>query len=498
MSGMRVGDEVSVSGNSGDAARAGLQPGGLLELAPDRLLGIDPGVRTLARGLYETVREAPIISPHGHLSARMLAENKPFADPAALFVTPDHYVTRLLHSAGVGLEQLGLGGADVPGREIWRTLVAHWRLFLGTPVRYWLEDSLARVFGLELTLEAQTADELYDELSERLARKEFRPLALLERFGVEVLATTDDPADSLEYHDRLRELPGLHTRVIPTLRADAYMAPTAPGWRAHLDALSARSGRDCLTYRGLLEALRERRRAFAQRGATATDCGVGEAWATPLEEPVAERLHRQALDGQLNGAGARAYARNLLYQLALMAADDGLVMQLHAGVIRNHHTPTLKRFGPDTGHDLPAVAAFTRPLRQLLNEIGTSPRFRIVLFTVDETAFSREIAPLAGFYPSVYAGAPWWFLDAPAATRRYRAAITETAGFFKTSGFIDDTRALCSIPSRHDMARRLDARYLAELVTDGQLSEADARMLIRALVDEIPRATFRLPARPGR
>ena len=482
-------------------------------MARDRLLGIDPGVRRLARELYKTVCTAPIISPHGHISARMLAENQPFRDPAALFVTPDHYVTRLLHSTGITLDRLGLGDSEAPGREIWRSLMDNWRLFAGTPVRYWLEDSLERVFWIDRELMAQATgrlhggsaavqpqaeevDRLYDLLCERLAEPDFRPLALLERFNVEVLATTDDPADSLEFHDRLAQLPGLHTRVIPTLRADAYMTPGTPAWQAHLDALSARSGPDCGTYRGLLDAIRERRAAFAQRGASATDCGVAEAWATPLDDAVAESLHRQGLDGSINGAGIRAYARNMLYQFALMAADDGMVMQLHSGVIRNHHTPTFERFGSDTGHDLPGVAAFTRPLQRLLNDLGTSARFRIVLFTVDETAFAREIAPLAGFYPSVYAGAPWWFLDAPAAARRYRAAITETAGFFKTSGFIDDTRALCSIPSRHDMSRRLDARYLAELVADGQLDEQEAHVIIGALVDEIPRGTFRLRVVP--
>lgn len=466
---------------------------------PDRLLGIDPATRALARELYRAVADAPIISPHGHVSAEMLAGNRPFGDPAELFVTPDHYVTRLLHSSGVQLDQLGLGesgaapGAGSPPREIWRTLCVNWHLFAGTPVRYWLTDSLARVFDLTLTPSADTADELYDRVSELLAHPDFRPTELLARFGVELLATTDDPADSLEHHRRLASIAGLPTRVIPTLRADAYMDPGAPDWRQRLDVLSNVSGEDCGTYRGLLEAISVRRRAFAEHGATATDCGVADAWATSISDPQAQTLHRQGIDGSISPEGARAYRRNMLFQFGLMAADDGLVMQLHAGVIRNHHTPTFARFGADTGHDLPAATAYTEPLRELLNHVGTSPTFRIVLFTVDETAFSRDIAPLAGFYPSVYAGAPWWFLDAPAAVRRYREAVTETAGFYKTSGFIDDTRALCSIPSRHDMSRRLDARYLAELVVDHQLSEAEAQTVARALVSSIPRAAFRLP-----
>ena len=467
---------------------------------PDRLLGIDAAVRALARELYESVADAPIISPHGHVSAQMLAENRPFADPAELFVTPDHYVTRLLHSAGVPLEALGVAaqggslassGTPAP-REIWRTLCENWHLFAGTPVRYWLEDSLARVFDLELTPSAQTADALYDALSELLAQPPFRPRELLASFNVEVLATTDDPADTLEHHDALAAMAELPTRVIPTLRADAYMTPTRRDWPERLEKLSVVSGVDCGTYRGLLDALRSRREYFKRHGATATDAGVDDAWAIPISDDEAERIHELGLAGGLSARQAAAYRRNMLFQFGLMAAEDGLVMQLHAGVTRNHHAESYRRFGPDTGHDIPAATGFAEPLRQLLNEVGTSPSFRIVLFTVDETAFSREIAPLAGFYPSVYIGAPWWFLDAPAAVRRFRAAVTETAGFYKTSGFVDDTRALCSIPTRHDMSRRLDASYLAELVIDHQLTEDEARTIARALVGEIPRRAFRL------
>jgi glucuronate isomerase len=466
---------------------------------PDRLLSPEPAVRELARELYQAVAQAPIISPHGHVSARMLADDEPFSDPAALLIAPDHYVTRLLHSSGVPLEALGVGaseespppsGAAAP-RAVWRTLAENWRRFAGTPVRYWFEDTLARVFGLEAELGPASAERLYDQLAERLARPEFRPRALLERFGVEVLATTDDPADGLEAHARLAA-EGLGVRVIPTLRADAYMDPADAGWAARLDALAEVSGVDCGSYSGLLDGLRARREHFRAHGATATDTGVLDAWATPLSDGQAEAIHRRALAGEASGEEALAYRRNMLYQLGLMGAQDGLVMQLHVGVLRNHHRPTYERFGPDTGHDIPVATEFARPLRELLNAVGTSPAFRLVLFTVDETAFSREIAPLAGFYPSVYIGAPWWFLDAPAAVRRFRAAVTETAGFYKTSGFVDDTRALCSIPTRHDMSRRLDARYLAELVADHQLAEDEAVGLARALVDEIPRSAFRL------
>ncbi len=315
---------------------------------PDRLLGLDPAVRVLAGALYTSIESAPIISPHGHVSAELLATNSPFPDPAALFITPDHYVTRLLHSSGVGLERLGLGDSDTPPREIWRTLCANWRLFAGTPVRYWLLDSLARVFDTTLTPDADTADELYDELAERLSRPEYRPRELLESFAVELLATTDDPADSLEYHRQLAAAPELSTRVVPTLRADAYMTPGASAWRERLDALSVASDQDCDSYRGLLAAIRNRRALFAQHGATATDCGVADAWATPLSDTRAEVLHRQGLEGSISERDARAYRRNMLFQFGLMAAEDGLVMQLHAGVIRNHHAPTARAVRP--GH----------------------------------------------------------------------------------------------------------------------------------------------------
>jgi len=463
---------------------------------PDRLLPADPGERAIARRLYAEVKDAPIYSPHGHVDAAMLLADQPFPDPAALLITPDHYVTRLLHSAGVPLDQLGLrrDGEEptATGRAVWRQLCDHWDLFLGTPVRYWFETELSEVFGLTEQPSAANADELYDQLADTLATPEFRPRALFDRFRIAVLATTDDPADDLSAHVALRDDPTFGGRVIPTFRADRYMNPQEPTWIGKLDALSARADVDAHTYGGMLDALRSRRQAFIAAGGTATDTGVIDAGSEPLEPGDAERLHRAGLDGTIEAEGAAAYRRNMLYQLAKMSSEDGLVMQLHPGVIRNHHRPTFDAYGPDTGHDLPAVSLYTEPLTPILRDFGTDPTFRLVLFTVDETAFSREIAPLAGFYPTVYAGAPWWFLDTPAGIRRYRAAITDSAGFTKTSGFIDDTRAFCSIPARHDMSRRVDAGFLAGLVATHQLDEADAVTIARRLVADIPIQTFRL------
>lgn len=468
----------------------------LLQPHPDRLLPSEPGQREIARRLYAEVAGARIYSPHGHVDARLLLDDEPFDDPAALLITPDHYVLRLLHAAGVPLDDLGLSRDGAPpttgGRDVWRRLAEHWDLFLGTPVRFWFESELHDVFGLTEHPSAANADAQYDQLADALARDEFRPRALFERFGIEVLATTDDPADDLSAHHALRADPTFTGRVLPTLRADRYMDPSQPSWTGALARLAESADVDTTTYTGLLAALRSRREAFLAAGGTATDTGVPDAGSTPLPDPEAERIHASGLRGDVSPDDAVAYRRNLLFRLAEMSAHDGLVMQLHPGVIRNHHAPTLAAFGPDTGHDLPDTGAFTRPLTPILDAFGTDPTFRLVLFTVDETTFSREIAPLAGFYPSVYAGAPWWFLDSPAAIWRYRQAVTDSAGFTKTSGFIDDTRAFCSIPARHDMSRRLDAAYLASLVATHQISEDDALGVARRLVDEIPRATFRL------
>ncbi len=466
---------------------------------PDRLLPADPGARGVARTVYEAVRDAPIISPHGHVDAALIADDEPFPDPAALLITPDHYVLRLLHANGVGLEALGradlTGAHPAPdGREVWRRLAEHWDDFLGTPVRYWFETELHDVFGLTEQPSAANADAQYDQLAAQLTAPAFRPRALFDAFGIEVLATTDDPTADLAAHARLAADPTFTGRVLPTFRADAVFDPSRPDWRRVVASIGRAADVDTGTHAGLLDALRARRRYFIEHGATATDTGVLDAGSAPLPAAERERIHAAALrdPGAVSAADATAYRHDMLYRWAEMSVDDGLVMQLHPGVLRNHHTPTADRFGPDTGHDLPAVGAFTEPLRPLLASFGTAPGFHLVLFTVDETVFSREIGPLAGFYPAVYAGAPWWFIDTPAAIGRYRAAVTDSAGFTKTSGFIDDTRAYCSIPARHDMARRADAAYLASLVVSHEMSEEDAVRTARRIVSDIPRATFKL------
>ncbi|MCY1694395.1 glucuronate isomerase [Curtobacterium sp. SL109] len=466
---------------------------------PDRLFPADPATRTIARTLYDAVAHAPIISPHGHVDAALIADDQPFADPAALLITPDHYVLRLLHANGVGLEALGRAdlsgtGTVPPGRQIWRTLAEHWDDFLGTPVRHWFETELHDVFGLTEQPSAANADAQYDHLAGLLQQPQMRPRALFDAFGIEVLATTDAPDADLDAHARLAADPTFRGRVVPTFRADAVFDPSRPDWRLVVASVGQAAGIDTGTHDGLLAALRARRQYFIEHGATATDTGVLDAGSTPLSPSERSRIHAAALQGPsgVTAAEAVAYRHDMLFRWAEMSVDDGLVMQLHPGIIRNHHTPTAERFGPDTGHDLPAVGAFTEPLRPLLEAFGTAPGFHLVLFTVDETVFSREIGPLAGFYPAVYAGAPWWFIDTPAAIGRYRSAITDSTSFTKTSGFIDDTRAYCSIPARHDMARRADAAYLASLVVTRQVSEEDALRTAQRIVSDIPRATFKL------
>jgi glucuronate isomerase len=459
---------------------------------PDRLLPVDRTTRDIARRIYGEVANKPIISPHGHVDARLLLEDKPFSDPSALLITPDHYLTRMLHSAGVPLSALGVRNPDADGREIWRLFCEHWDRFLGTPVRFWLESELHDVFGVNEQPSLDSADRIYDLLDDALARPEFRPRALFDQFSIEVLATTDDPTADLSAHEALRDDPSFTGRVLPTFRADRFMDPAVPIWRSALTELSACTGIDCGSYAGLLTALRQRRQAFIAAGATATDSGVPDAGCEPLSDLHAEALHRAALTGSLSAADAVRYRQNMLYRFAEMSVDDGLVMQLHPGVIRNHHTPTLEQYGPDTGHDLPDTSYFTRPLTPILRDFGTNPSFRLVLFSVDESTFAREIGPLAGFYPSVYVGAPWWFLDTPAAIMRFREAVTDSAGFYKSSGFIDDTRAFCSIPARHDMSRRVDAAYLAERVARHEFDEDTAIRLALHFVDKAPRDTFRL------
>jgi glucuronate isomerase len=469
--------------------------GQALRLHPDRLLPSAPEVRSIARRLHAEVADLPILSPHGHVEAGLLLADQPFADPTTLLVTPDHYVTRLLHAAGVPLDQLGVGQGSLSAeaaRAAWRLLCENWSVYRGTPVKYWLESALVDVFGLDQRPSAQTADDLYDGIAEQLTRPAFRPRALFDRFRIEVLATTDDPADDLAAHAALRDDPTFTGRVVPTFRPDRYLEAGRPDWARDVLHLGAVAGVDTGSYAGWVAAMEERRTHFRRLGGVSTDHSHEDVGTQPLPADEAEATYRAALHGTATASATTALRRHMLLEMARMATEDGLTMTLHPGVRRGHHGPTSARFGPDTGHDLPLPGAFTDALRPLLERYGTHPNLTLVLFTLDESVFSRELAPLAGFYPSVYVGAPWWFLDAPDAIRRWRSAVSETAGLSRTSGFIDDTRAFCSIPARHDMARRLDAGYLAGLVADHRLDEDEAAQAVVDLVRGRPTEVFGL------
>jgi glucuronate isomerase len=404
-------------------------------------------------------------------------------------------VTRLLHASGVPLDALGVGQGrldEAAAREVWRQLCTHWEVYRGTPVRYWLESELADIFEVSVRPSAQTADVIYDQIADRLAQEAYRPRALYERFGIAVLATTDDPCDDLAAHAALAADPSWKGRVVPTFRPDAYLEPAQPGWAQRVRRLGETAGVDTGSYEGYVRALEERRRFFVDHGAVSADHSHIDVRTDPLDPAEASRIFTAALAGDAGPDEMVAFRRHMLGEMARMSCDDGLVMTVHPGVCRGHHSPTTERFGPDTGNDIPVRVEYTLALRPLLERYGTHPNLHLVLFTLDETVFSRELAPLAGFYPSVYVGVPWWFLDAPDAIRRFRAAVTETVGFTRTSGFIDDTRAFCSIPARHDMSRRIDAGFLARLVAEHRLDEDEAHESALDLVTTRPREVFKL------
>ncbi|CAM5782042.1 glucuronate isomerase [Cellulomonas persica] len=474
-----------------------------LALHPDRALPADPGVRSIARELLATTQDLPLVSMHGHVDADLLLDDEPFTDPASLLVTPDHYLLRLLVSQGVDLDSLGVPRNDdeaveTDPREIWRTVASHWHVLRGTPTRFWLEHELVDLFGITLRPSAHTADVTFDQMVAALATPELRPRALFERFGLEILATTDDATATLDSHARLADA-GLSGRVIPTFRPDALLHPLTPGWGERVERLGELTGTTISTSTTFVEALARRRAEFVARGALATDHGLATPWAEQLPDDAADRLMAAALRSAAGGpalgsAGARALAGHLLFEMARLSCDDGLVMQLHPGVLRDYDARVAALRGPDVGYDIPVVTEFVHGLRPILEAFGHHPRFRLVVFTVDEDTYSRELAPLAGVYPALRLGAPWWFLDTPDAMRRFREAVTDTAGFYNTTGFVDDTRAFCSIPARHDLARRIDAGFLARLVAEHRLDLDEAHETAVDLAYRLPLSSYARPS----
>ncbi len=466
-----------------------------LQVHPDRLFPAEPSTRAVARTLYAQVKELPILSPHSHVPPEWIAQDIPFRDPASLLVTPDHYITRMMHARGVSLTDLGVGQGELSeaaSRKAFRLLCEHWPAYAGTPVRYWLESELVEIFGVTQRLSAATADAIYDVIAEWIARDSSRPRALLDSFDIEVLATTDDPCDDLAHHAALRADPSFTRRVLPTFRPDRYLEPGRPDWVPLVDRLGAVSGEDVGTYAGYVAALENRRAFFKAHGGVSTDHSHRDLRTDMLPVAEASRVYAAARAGTATAEECVALQRHMVSEMARMAHEDGLTMTLHPAVARNHHGPTFAAYGADVGGDIPIAVEATQALAPLLNAYGTSPNFNLVVFTMDETLYARELAPLAGFYPVMHVGVPWWFIDAPDAIRRFRRATTEAAGFTRTSGFIDDTRAFCSIPARHDMSRRLDCGHLAELVVEHRLDLDEAAEVAHLLVAEQPRTVFKL------
>lgn len=467
-----------------------------LHFDPERFFPADPGVRATAARLFSVVERLPIVSPHGHTDPAWFAANEPFDDAVSLLLWPDHYLLRMLVSAGISLESLGVPRSDaVPvetdRRAIWRRFAENYRLFRGTPSRLWLDHVFAQVFELSERLDQDSADRYFDAIKAALSTPRFRPRALFERFRIEVLATTEGALDSLRQH-RAIAASGWHGRVITTFRPDDIVDPQRPDFRENLAILSAITDEDTAHWDGYLAAIRKRRAFFRAHGATATDHGHPTALTADLSPSAARALYGRAISGSIGLADAELFRAQMLTEMARMSCEDGMVMQLHPGAWRNHNPLLFERFGRDKGGDVPMQTNFTAALKPLLDLFGMRRDFTLILFTLDESTYSRELAPLAGHYPCLRIGPAWWFHDAPEAMLRYRRATTETAGFYNTCGFNDDTRAFFSIPARHDLARRVDCGYLAELVASHRLEEDEAADVAVDLAYRLPKGVYRL------
>jgi glucuronate isomerase len=477
---------------------------------PDRYLPADPARRRVARELYEHVADLPIVSPHGHVDPRLLADpDASFGTPTELLVIPDHYLFRMLHSQGVPLEALGIRprpdaperardgrpAAEADHRRAWQVFADHQPLFRATPSGAWLADELAGVFGIDEPLGSANAGAVYDAIEAQLARPESRPRALFERFGIETLCTTDDAADPLEHHRAIRAS-GWSGDVRPTFRPDGVVDLLAPGWQGSLDSLSDSVGHEISTTADLIAALETRRTFFRAMGAVAADHGVETAYTAPLEPAEADAILARALRGRASGEDARRFAGHMLIELARMSAEDGLVMQLHVGSFRDHDSALLARFGADMGADIPVAVELTRNLRPLLERFGDDARLRLILFTLDEAVYARELAPLAGHYPALRIGPPWWFHDSLNGIARYLDRVVETAGIANLAGFNDDTRAFCSIPARHDAWRRATAGWLAGLVVRDVVDEGAASEMAHDLAYGLAKRAYRLDGAP--
>ena len=472
----------------------------LLQLHEDRFFSSDPQTRSVARELYQEAKDLPLVCPHGHVPPVLLAENAPFPEPASLIIIPDHYIFRMLYSQGIRLEDLGVPTRDGTSveqnaRKIWQRFANHYHLFAGTPTGAWLNHVLFEVFGVRYKLSEASAMYIYDQIQERLATPAFLPRTLFKQFNIEVLTTTDAATDPLEHHSTLLNS-GWDGRVIPCFRPDALFDIAAPDWDKQVEHLSQRTNAPVDSFAAFLRALENRRLFFKSMGAVSTDHAVLTPYTKALTPLEAEILFQKGMEGAVTNADSAQFQAGMLMEMARMSLDDGLVMQIHPGSYRDHNRFIARRFGKDKGADIPVATEYTYNLANLLNTYGNEADFRVVVFSLDESTYSRELAPLAGHYPAMRLGPPWWFFDSIAGMTRFRERVTETAGIYNTAGFNDDTRAFCSIPARHDLCRRVDANYLANLVTRHIIDQRDARVMMRDMTYNLVRDTYRLTEEP--
>jgi len=466
------------------------------DLNEDRYFNPDSTVRKIAREIYESVKSLPIVSPHGHVDPQIFVDNKPFPNPTQLFLIPDHYIYRMLYSQGIKLEQLGIPTIDgtkveTDLRKVWQLFADNYHLFVGTPSGNWLAYEFNKIFGIEEKLNSSNAQTIFDKLQEKLNTPDFLPRNLFERFNIEVLSTTDAASDSLNQHKEIKAS-GWSKRVIPCFRPDAVTDLSARNWKENLLALEKSVGYEITNYKKLIQALEDRRKYFKEVGATSTDHGVFSPYTHQLSLNEAEDIFNRALTSKLEDNDAKLFTANMLMKMARMSIEDGLTMQIHPGSYRNHNEIIFNRFGLDRGCDIPMQTEYTFNLKELLNKYGNNENLTVIVFTLDETSYARELAPLAGHYPAMKLGPAWWFHDSLEGMMRFRRMVTETAGFYNTVGFNDDTRAFLSIPARHDLARRVDSNYLGELVAKHIISLNEAMIVAKDLTYNLVKKAYKL------
>jgi glucuronate isomerase len=461
-----------------------------------RFFDPDKAIRKIAYELYLQVKNLPIISPHGHVDPKLLAENEPFPDPSELIIIPDHYLYRMLYSQGIPLESLGIPSIDgteveKDSRKIWQIFADNFYLFNGTPSSIWLQYQFTEIFGIRGKLNSENAMVIYDLIREKLQSKEYLPRALFDRFNIEVLSTTDGASDNLEHHKKIKES-GWNGKVLPCFRPDAAVNITAKNWKREIDRLSSASGIDICSYKKYIQAIKNRREFFKLMGAVSTDQGVESSYTHKLSENECEAIFQKALKGDATGEDSKMFTANILMEMAKMSIEDGLVMQIHPGAMRNHNLEIFNKFGSDKGADIPVKTEYTKNMYEFLNEFGNNKNLTVIIFTLDETTYSRELAPLAGHYPALKLGPAWWFNDSIEGMARFRESATETAGIYNTAGFNDDTRAFLSIPARHDLSRRIDSNFLAGMVSRHIISKDEAVSMGKALAYDLVKKAYKL------